>query len=330
MEELKKYIINEIRKVVNEEMGISEEVTESTEDVLKIINKVLSNPSNYKYFDWNGDGSSQVYGIEDDFPVFVFNKYYIYMYLRIVVCNSTSELKGLKEIEKYSFMPDASTRLTLHFPIVRKKFKKGDTVQIGLSGTRIRSTIAHELKHAYQYLKEMESKGNFDEYGTVDVGNDVGLGNYKERAAYQTSHRIMRKKYTNQINRIGYLMYYVDKAEITANVQKLYSQTIQDAEDLQEAMYLIDTSRYVEHIYDIRNLIEQIETGFIGPRIMKYMEMQYKMSKKWILIKLKNGEKALLKGLGRVKMMVQKHKWDDSKSALSVAQYGRLMKLLKL
>lgn len=330
MDRLKKYIINEIRKVINEEMGISEEVTESTEDVLKIINKVLSNPKNYKYFDWNGDGSSQVYGIEEDFPVFVFNKYYIYMYLRIVVCNSTSELKGLNDIEKYSFMPDASTRLTLHFPIVRKKFKKGDTVQIGLSGTRIRSTIAHELKHAYQYLSEMESKGNIGEYGMIDMSNDVGLGNYKERAAYQTSHKIMRKKYTKQIQRIGYLMYYVDKAEITANVQKLYSQTIQDAEDLQEAMYLIDTSRYVGHIYDIRNLIEQIETGFIGPRIMKYVEGQYNMSKKWILIKLKNGEKALLKGLGRVKMMVQKHKWDDSKSALSIAQYDRLMKMLKL
>lgn len=330
MDRLKKYIINEIRKVINEEMGISEEVTEATEYIIKIINEILANPQNYKYFDWNGDGSSKVFGIEEDFPVSVFGEYYIYMYLRVVVCNSTSQLKGLEDIEKYSFMPDASTRLTLNFPIVRRNFKKGDTVQIGLSGTRIRSTIAHEMKHAYQYLKEMDSKGKIGEYGMIDMNDDAGLGNYKERRAYYTSHKLMKKKYTNQIKRIGYLMYYVDNAEITANVQKLYSQIIQDAEDLQEAMYLIDTSRYVEHIYNIRNLIEQIETGFIGPRVMKYVEGQYNMSKKWILIKLKNGEKALLKGLGRVKMMVQKHKWDDSKSALSIAQYDRLMKMLKL
>lgn len=330
MDKLKKYIINEIRKVINEEMGISEEVTEATEYVIKIINKLLANPQNYTYFDWNGDGSSKVFGIEEDFPVFVFGKHCIYMYLRVVVCNSNQELKGLKDVEKYSFMPDASTRLTLHFPIVRKKFKKGDTVQIGLSGTRIRSTIAHELKHAYQYLSEMEAKGNIGEYGMVDMNNDEGLGNFKERVAYQTSHKIMKQKYTKQIRRIGYLMYYVDKAEITANVQKLYSQTLQDAEDLDEALYLIDTSHYVKHIYDIRNLIEQIETGFIGPRIMKYVEGQYNRPAEWIIKKLRKGEKELLKGLGRVKMLVQKHKWDNSRSALSIAQYDRLKKMLKL
>lgn len=330
MDRLKKYIINEIRKVVNEEMGISEEVTEATEHVIKIINKILANPQNYTYFDWNGDGSSKVFGIEEDFPVFVFDKHYIYMYLRVVVCNSKQELNGLKDVEKYSFMPDASTRLTLHFPIVRRNFKKGDTVQIGLSGTRIRSTIAHELKHAYQYLSEMESKGSIGEYGMIDMSNDEGLGNFKERAAYQTSHKIMKQKYTKQIRRIGYLMYYVDKSEITANVQKLYSQTLQDAEDLDEALYLIDTSHYVKHIYDIRNLIEQIETGFIGPRIMKYVERQYNRPAEWIIKQLRKGEKELLRGLGRVKMLVQKHKWDNSRSALSVAQYDRLMKMLKL
>ena len=145
METLRRFILNEVRKVVNEEMGISEEVTAEVEHIINILNEYLADPNNYKYFDWNEDGRSRVYGVEDEFPVFVFGDKLIYLVFRAVICNSSRGLIGLKDVERYYFVPDSTTRLNLSFPIIRRDFKKGDTVQIGLRGTRIANTIAHEL-----------------------------------------------------------------------------------------------------------------------------------------------------------------------------------------
>ena len=330
METLRKYILNEVRKVVNEEMGISEEVTAEVKNIINILNEYLADPNNYKYFDWNGDGRSRVYGVEDEFPVFVFGDKLIYLVFRAVVCNSSRGLIGLKDVEKYYFVPDSTTRLNLSFPIIRRDFKKGDTVQIGLRGTRIANTIAHELKHAYQYLNELESTGRMDSDGIIDMDNDEGLGNYKSKKIYNSSRKLHKQNHSKQVKKLGYAMYYIDKREITANVQYLYNEAIQDAYNLEDALYIIDNSSYVQNIKDIRNLIEQLEGGMFGPRVLGYIEQQYNRPIEWILKTLKNGVKELVRGLGRVKMMVQKHQWGNNGKTLGIAQYDRLMKLLKL
>ena len=330
METLRKYILNEVRKVVNEEMGISEEVTTEVEHIINILNRYLSDPNNYKYFDWNDDGMSRVYGVEDEFPVYVFGDKLIYLVFRAVICNSRRQLIGLKNVERYYFVPDASTRLNLSFPIIRRDFKKGDTVQIGLKGTRIANTIAHELKHAYQYLNELETTGRMDSEGIIDIYNDKGLGDYKSKKIYKSSGKLYKQNHSKLVKRLGYAMYYVDKSEVTANVQYLYNEAIQDAYDLEDALYIIDNSTYVATIKDIRNVIDQLESGMYGPRVLGYIEQQYNRPVEWIIKTLKNGVKELVRGLGRVKMMVQKYDWGSSKNGLSMKQYDQLMKLLKL
>ena len=74
MKQLKQYILNETRKIINEELGISKEVQEATTNVLSFINeKFLSDRKLYKEYLWEfGNPESKVYGVEQmcDYPLF--------------------------------------------------------------------------------------------------------------------------------------------------------------------------------------------------------------------------------------------------------------------
>lgn len=296
MKSLEKIILNEVRKVINEEMGISFDVNNEVYNIIDEINKNISNKEDYLQF------SDALCVLMKEFKTMIFEGLTIDVKVKVFVCKTEESYDYAKKMERYYYNP-AKKCINFSFPAWRPKFECGrDVVRIGRPGTYIASVIAHELKHAYQDYKTNidipDEKFNLD--------STDGSMNYKEAKLYYISNQLLKNP-NKQVSVVGYYLYYVNDNEITANVQGLYTQLLQDSLDYKESMKNLKYTKYYRDLKMLKYTLDCIKDGIIGPRIMGFIEKKYNRPKEWIIKTLEIGYKKLLKGLGRVKVQVKKH-----------------------
>jgi hypothetical protein len=309
MKQLKQYILNETRKVINEELGISREVQEETTNIINSINDILSRKN---FFNYRIEGVN-VYGTREMYRIKCFNTG-LSVCLEIYFAGSKDELSKItsqmSNPEKYHFEPHTNA-ICLRFPILRENNfdLNRDVIQIGVRNTRIRGVISHELKHAFQMFKMREKSKNINCFMS-----------YKESYIYAVGKSYYRGKDPN-LKKLGYMLYYTSPSEITANIEKLYTDIIQNADSETEALNELINSRYMSVFDTLGFFIEEIEkciqTNDTQNQWMiacekfkqdcKDGEIHSNINIKWVLNRFKKAYNKLNKGINGIEKLINRH-----------------------
>lgn len=314
MKQLENYILSETRKILKEEMGISQIVNDETNRIVEILNEVLKNKNNYHQFYWNPhDKNTLTYGIQSEQEITLFGYYTITLLFKICVIDSSKAMdyayEHFKNLEKYAFVSETDT-IYLHCPAYRPNFDYSNgTIQIGREYTRFRGTLSHEVKHAYQFFqKHIE---NFKEREDMNYNLLAHDDSKVYRKVLKSIDRY--KDCCPQISLIAHSIYYTFPIEITANVQKLWTLIQQDSFGYYDvALSELENSKYVEMIYTIKYCIRLLEDSDNAMDDKTYTFLivfshYLGRSKEWIIKHLTKGYKKLLQGYGRVRTMIEKY-----------------------
>ena len=300
MKQLKQYILNETKKILNEELGISKEVQEATTNVLSFINeKFLSDRKLYKEYLWEfGNPESKVYGVEQmcDYPLF--DNFVIKLIVRSCIFDDKEKMNEayatLNNIEQYHFEP-ARKVIVLCFPAYRPNFNYGkDIIQIGLKNTRIRGTLAHEIKHAFQFFKKTQK------YNTPNLLHHKDSNIYHKALKWADS----KDKYMAPI---GYYVYYCTGPEVTANMESLFTSIKQNCNNIDEAKDFIKKSRLSYNFYGLMKLIDDINKNNIPDNVFIMFKEYFNRDKEWLIKHFNKGVKSLKRCIKRAAALSQKY-----------------------
>ena len=314
MKTLENYILREARKVLKEEMGISQIVNDETNKIVKILNDILKDRNNYQQFYWNPNNKNTLtYGVQLEQEVTLFGYYNITLSFKICIIDSEKGLdyayEHFNNLEKYVFISEADM-IRLHCPAYRPNFDySNETIQIGREYTRFRGTLSHEVKHAYQFFqKHIE---NFKEREDMTYN----LLAYDDSKVYRKTLKSVDryKKSCPEMSLIAHCIYYTFPIEITANVQKLWTLVQQDSFGYYDvALSELENSRYVEMIQTVKYCIRLLEDS---DNVMDNKTYTFLVifshylgrPKEWMIKHLKKGYKKLVQGYGRVRTMIEKY-----------------------
>lgn len=298
MKQLKNYIITETKKILNEELGINKEVQEATSNILEFVNEILSDKKNYGEFFWDNNPENKVYGVLGHCEYTLFNGYNIQLYIQMCIFDDREKMKKAYEtfsdIERYYFS-SFSNAIVLHFPAYRPNFNYNkDIVQIGLKNTRIRGTLSHEIKHAFQFFKKRQTR------------EILRLNSYKKSEVYTTANEWAKSKNTNKCL-FGYAIYYCFPTEITANMESLFTNIKQNCNDLNEAIQFIKTSELSRTAQATNYLVGEIINNHFPEEIYVELKNDFNRDKEWLIKHLNKGLKLLKRCLKRATILSKQY-----------------------
>ena len=284
---------------LNEELGFSKDVDLEINHVIDIIIDGLKNKNNYGEFIWDDDKGLSVYGVNFINDVVLFGCYKIKIIVRFGIFSSTKEYiefcEMINELNEYYFNAFLEC-ISISSIVFRKNFdKQNGILTIDKNDIKLRSTLEHEIKHAYQYFKRNYKDGN------VEQGQ---IADYKEQRIYNISIRLSNDSKNNKPSIIGYAIYYTFPMEITANIQKTWSLIQQNSQnDYNCALEELDNSYYTKMLKYIKNSVLAMENN-ISTKDINFLEKEYNRSINWIFARIKKGYKNLLRGYGRLKTLI--------------------------
>jgi hypothetical protein len=291
MEQLENYILTETKKILKEEMGINREVQEATSNVLEFVNEILSHKEYYKEYLWDKNNpESKVYGVLGFCNYTLFEGFDIRLHIQMCIFDDKEKMndayKTLDNIEMYHY-DFQSHIIAIHFPAYRPNFNYNkDIIQIGLKNTRIRGTISHEIKHAFQSFKKEQK------------GHKSNLNSYKKSRIYVKALEWNESKNKDE-KLFGYAIYYCFPIEITANMESLFTSIKQNCNDLNEAINYIKASDISRSAQGISNLIHAINNNHFIENIFIKFKNDFHRDKKWLINHLNNGLKLLKRCIKR-------------------------------
>lgn len=300
MELLENYIQAQTRKIIKEELGISKEVQEETTNLINFINtEILSNQEYYEEYYWERDKpETKVYGVYDLYDYTLFGDFNIQILVKVCIFDDKEKMdeayKTLNNLELY-FFDHAYQRIVVCFPAYRPNFNYGkDILQIGLKNTRIRGTLSHEIKHAYQsYIKRTKNLSQ-------------RLNSHKNSIIYRKALEWQHAK-NNDMGILGYAVYYCFPSEITANMELLYTTIKQNCTNLNDALEYIKRSQISRDTYRVISLIKSIENNKFPEETLMEFEKYFNRNRTWLLKFLKKGFALLTKCLKRATILSKQY-----------------------
>lgn len=238
---------------INEELGISKDVQDESLKRINDINKYLSQKQNYKTYYLNGDYTEPaVYGINLQTNVLLFDDFPVDFILQIYFCNGEDKCNEIAKRVKYPmrfFFDDNKDLLFVRFPLIRNEDFDFDAedVQITKSTNPIYGKLSHEIKHAYQ--KAMMLRNSDREK----------LLSYRDRKVYDTVTKYALDNPNGVLSSLMFNVYYMFPVEITANIEQLYTMTLRNANDINDALDYVCNSKMYKKIKDILKDLEYIK-----------------------------------------------------------------------
>ena len=278
------------KNIIKEELGISQIVNSETNELIDYLNDILSNTKNYTFFNW--DDNHKVYGTSIKRQITLFNEYNIDLYFSIAVFNSYDNLMEFNQNADtpthYGFSEEDNA-IVIRCNIYKENFKYNiDTIQLGEKNTSLRSTLSHELKHAYQFFKK----------------NKTPFFNDRTSALYNNSIKL-NKEQKGIPSLIGYYIYYTNNIEITANLQALWMTINQDADNYNKALEIYNNSELVETTKIISFIIQKIKNNTIPQEQINTVQNYLNISINKVISLLESGNKKLIKACGRIRQMIE-------------------------
>ena len=287
-----------VTNILNEEKGISDMVEFATDRLINVINGELQNPHKYGEVVLKcPKGQYKTFGAQIMANMRIFGNYSLFIYFTIGVISSKEELEKAYTqygtLEDYYFVnhPSLGPMLYIQCPALRNGFKPyDDLLEIGLIGTRIRSTLSHELKHAYQFFM---SSGHLMNYKQTKIYDKAIL--YKEQG----------EKEQNDFKYLaGYFLYFASPTEVTANAQLVYTQIMQDAENKKHAYDILSDSDLNLASYDIADFIADMD------KMLKLQDIEdfkrfFNRDIEWLKKYLKKNLAKIIRSIKRIEKLIE-------------------------
>ena len=287
---------------LNEELGISKEVQQELLKIINRINKLLSQKQSYTVYYLNDRTEPAVYGINTiEYPL-LFGDFPVYLRLQIYFCNGQDDYdnlaKQVKNPEWFSFN-DNKDEIIIRYPIIRSvnfDFDIND-VQIVDKTETIYGSLSHELKHAYQ--KDMLLRNTDKER----------LFSRNKRDAYTNILTFLHKekREDNEIlYDLVYEFYYLYTQEITANIESLYTMTLRNADNIDDALGYVKNSQMYRFIMMMQNDYEYIKNGAIDKEIEEQLKLKLNVSINWLIHHMEKGLKFAYKKFRQLEKLLRK------------------------
>lgn len=286
--------MNNNKKLIKEELGISQIVVKETDELINLLNECSSDINNYRYFTWD-ENYDNVYGIQLSGTITLFDNYEVTLFFKLGIFNSKEELqdfyKKAKYPERYYFNSDDNCIL-ISCCAYRENFRYGiDTIQLGIKNTRLRGTLSHELKHAYQFFMK----------------NKTPLLNNNNGPLYLNALKL-KEEQTGYPSIIGYILYYLYNIEITANVQDLWTTIIHNADgDYNKALEIFNNSELYKTTKAVPLTIKIFNDNKISQEQIDIIQSYLKLPINKVFSLLNNGNKKLIKACGKIRTMIEKY-----------------------
>lgn len=279
------------KNIIKEELGISQIVNNETNELIDYLNHILSNKNNYMTFGW--DDNHEVYGVSFMTKIKLFDNFDVDLLFRIALFSSYEECEKFfneaEEPERYYFNGEDNLIL-ISCCTYRDNFNYDtDTLKLGIKNTRLRGTLSHELKHAYQFFMK----------------NKTPLLNDKNKRLYRNALNLTKEQ-KGYPSIIGYVFYYLYNIEITANAQNLWTTINQDTNgDYNKALQIFNESELFRTTKAIPLLIKLINDGTITQEQINIVQSYLNMPINKVISMLKQGNKRLRKVCGKLRTMIE-------------------------
>lgn len=300
MQTIEEIVSKAVDRVINEELGINEAVYKAYTELLSCVNNNIADKKQYHNYYING---IKVHGItaQDDF--IVFGDMPVKLQIQFYFVRNENHRKRLidKIFEPYSFyfVGGGSNLIFLRAPVIRELgFKFWDRKIIFDPEGKIKGSLIHELKHAYQQYMMDKKHPYFD--------NDLVKHKHRDLYNYALSRTVSWEVDDSDINRIYWAIYHLTPAELTANLESSYLRIKNEASDYSRAMQVLkNTPLYLMFNYHTETFNKLMDDNIDESAFDDLYENTGK-DKKWFISFMKKGMKVLKKTISKLMGLISR------------------------
>lgn len=279
-------------EVLEEELGISKEAYDEAIRIYNVINLLISEKSEYRYFFIDG---IKVYGVQREGDIEVFNQRYTINYLfQFVFIDNNETYKMLSDkIElEYAAYDQVSNFLYIRIPVILPNgfnITTDAAVMDNKTASSLFEVLQHEFKHIYQ------------KYRLSQTNEKSILMGFKKNKVYQTASQwIYRNGYDgSDVAKIFWAIYYLEPVEITANIQMVYGEIKKKAKTKNEAIDILNNSEFMDEMKVYSNLLEKLNDNSVKLSDLRRVQNFLKRNPEWII-------KYIYRGLNKMKQSIRK------------------------
>lgn len=287
-----------VEETLKEELGISKEAYDEAINFYKKIKTVLKDKSKYTYF--NVD-DLKVFGVKEKGNEVIFNGEYTIKYILEIIFITNEEMyrkySNSIQLELNYYSLDCNL-LHIRTPIILKENFDLNTDNVSIdvkTNVELYNALQHEFKHIYQ------------KYKVSLLDKSRPLLSLKNDQIYQN---VVEWLYTHQNNgsdlyNIFYAIYYLEPAEITANVQELYGK-VKLAKVKKEAMEIVNNSEIMSELKIYNTLLEKFKNNQIKLSDLFVLRTKLKQNKKWVINYITKGVKKLKQSIRKLIALIDK------------------------
>jgi hypothetical protein len=297
-ERLNNIVSENIRKVLNEELGISKEVHIEAQRIYTFLTNLLENKSLYAEYKEHSITYNAVKWVNE---VTLFGGFRVTFDISLVFVRSEEEYNDYSRYMTLEFWGynSRTNELFIHMPVFIEpdydfinqpvKFTKSQDAEFC-------ETIEHELKHIYQIFR------------TNQNNNKAHIMPHKTRKVYEKVSMWLRTYGVDgsDISKMLWAVYYLNPVEITANIQLVYGTIKRNAKTKEEALAILNSSDFVSELdFNIETL-----SKIITKRISIYDEYRFKgitgRDLDWLMRYAKKGVSKMGQSIRKIEKLINK------------------------
>lgn len=166
------------------------------------------------------------------------------------------------------------------------------------NNTFFKSSLMHELKHLYQYIKLRSNVNNTNKPNIIP---------FKNRQIYKNNLSVLSSSTNITAKQIAYLIYYTFPTEITAIQEALYIEIKNKCKHSFELLNLLFESNLSMVSADINKMLDDLSnlTDKAKESLTAFLKKNYNRDIPWFINRLTKGKKLIDRALKRIEKKIR-------------------------